>query len=180
MKTFVIPVIVLAALVSVAAAQQPDASFGTRRIGYVSMQQVLSETTEAKAAAEQLKATQQQKAGELRARQQALDETRRQLGEPAAMFQGKRLRQQEERQRAELEQATVQAQQEFQTLQLQIQRELRARLKFVLDELSKRHRLEVVLNHDTSVLWAAPGLDLTSAVIERLNATVPPAPKPAS
>jgi Skp family chaperone for outer membrane proteins len=178
MKLFLIPVVVLVAL-PVAAAQQPDASFATRRIGYVSMQQVLTETTEAKAAAERLKATQQQKSGELRARQQALDETRRQLGEPAGLFHGKRLRAQEARQRTELEQATAQAQLDFQTLQLQVQRDLRARLKSVLDGLSKRHSLEVVLNHDTSVLWAAPGLDLTSAVIERLNATVPPAAKPA-
>jgi Skp family chaperone for outer membrane proteins len=174
MKTLVTSLMVVA-LLSTAAAQQ-HSSFATRPFGYVSMQQVLNDATEAKVAAERLKTTQQQKAGELRTRQVALAETRRQLGEPAGMFQGKRLRALEERQRTELEQATAQAQLDFQTLQAEVQRELRTRLKAVLDELAKRHGLEIVLNQDTAVLWAAPGLDLTSAVIERLNATAPAAP----
>lgn len=172
MKTSLMFIAALALLPSAEAAQP-------RAVGYVSMQMVLNEATETKAAAERIKATQQQKAGDLRVKQQALEETRRQLGEPAGLFQGKRLREQEERQRIQLEQATAQAQQELQTLQQQIQRELRARLKTVLDELARRHGLELVLNHDTSVLWAAPGLDLTAAVVERLNATVP-APTPAA
>jgi Skp family chaperone for outer membrane proteins len=166
-------------IASLPAAAQPHPSFAPRAIGYVSMQQVLNDATEAKAAAERLKTTQQQKAGELRVKQQALAETRRQLGEPAGMFQGKRLREQEERQRIELEQATAQAQLDLQALQTEVQAELRSRLRAVLAELAKRHGLEVVLNQDTAVLWAAPGLDLTSAVIERLNATAPAA-RPAS
>ena len=178
MKTLLTPIVLLVVLLSVAAAQQHP-SFATRPIGYVSMQRVLSDATEAKAAAERLKTTQQQKSGELRAKQQALAETKRQLGEPAGMFQGKRLREQEERQRTELEQATAQAQVDIQTLQAQVQGELRTRLKSVLEDLAKRHSLEIVLNQDTSVLWAAPALDLTSAVIERLNATAPAA-RPAS
>ena len=178
MKTVLVPIVLVVALLSVAAAQQ-DPSFGTRPVGYVSMQQVLSDATEAKAAAEQLKSTQQQKAGELRAMQQALAETRRQLGEPAALFQGKRLREQEERQRTELEQAAAQAQLDIQTQQAQVQRVLRTRLNSVLGELARRHGLEIVLNQDTAILWAAPGLNLTSAVIDRLNATAPAAP-PAS
>jgi len=166
MKAFLMSIAALALLPSTASAQP-------RAVGYVSMQQVLNEATETKAAAERIKAMQQQKNGELRVKQQALEETRRQLGEPAGLFQGKRLREQEERQRVEFEQATAQAQQELQTLQQQIQRELRTRLKLVLDELARRHGLELVLNQDTSVLWSAPGLDLTAAVVERLNATVP-------
>jgi len=54
--------------------------------------------------------------------------------------------------------------------------ELQARLLAEIPEVIKGTSIQVVVQLETAIVWAAPGLDLTSALIERVNATpAPPA-----
>jgi Skp family chaperone for outer membrane proteins len=82
------------------------------------------------------------------------------------------LQQQESIQRTDLERATAQAQADIQALQRQVQAELLTQVKSILDSVAKEHNFQLVLNAETTVVWAAPGTggDLTTVVIERLNA----------
>ena len=66
----------------------------------------------------------------------------------------------------------AQAQTDIQALQRQISSELSPKLKAAVAEVVKATAVQVVLNADTSVVWAVPGLDLTPKVIEHLNAGV--------
>lgn len=165
-----IPMVFLFAALVPAAIAYLHAANQTSPIAYVSVQRVLSESTAAKADAAHLLAMQQQKAQELRQKQQALEATQQQLGGAAGVFRGQQLRQQAQQQRADLERATAQAQSDLQSLQRQLQTDFRRRLKSALDDLVKRQGVQLVLNEDTAVVWTAPGSDLTAAVIERLNA----------
>jgi outer membrane protein len=175
MKTLLlaIPIVLLptfSSLMPAAVAGQALASRGPSQIGYVSAQRILVETTEGKAEVARLQTLQQQKATELRAKQQTLEATRQQLmqgGESSARAQ---LQQQEQQQRIELERATMQAQTDLQALQRQLQTDFQARLKPVVEEVAKSENIQVVLNGDTTIVWAAPSLDLTAVVIDRLNA----------
>jgi Skp family chaperone for outer membrane proteins len=63
----------------------------------------------------------------------------------------------------------VQAQTEIQAAQRQMQATVQGRVKTILDDVAKAQNLQVVLNADAALVWAAPGLDLTPAVIERMN-----------
>ncbi len=169
---------VLATVFSMTARGQAPAARGASQIGYISAQRITTESTEGKAGIARLQALQQQRTAELRTKQQTLDGTRQQLAQSNDAESRGRLQEQELQQRTDLERATAQAQTELQTLQREVQIALQARLKSVLDETLKDQNIQVILNGDTSVVWAAPGVDMTAAVVERLNATAaPPAPK---
>ena len=175
MKIVLTLIAVCAFLVAIVAGQTP-ASRPALAIGYVSAQRVFVESAEGKAQGARLQALQQQKAGELRARQQTLENVRRQGAEATESAARAKFLQQESQQRTDLERATAQAQQELQTLQRQVQTDFQGRVKGVLDELTKGQGIQLVLNADQAVLWSAPGMDLTNAVIERLNSKTAAAP----
>ena len=69
----------------------------------------------------------------------------------------------------ELERATQQAQSELQALQRQLQADLQAKVRPVVEAVAKAEGVDLVLSYDTTVVWAAPGLDLTDVVLARLN-----------
>jgi Skp family chaperone for outer membrane proteins len=166
------------ALLTAVVLGQTTPSRPSLSIGYVNAQRVFAETTEGKAQLARVQALRQQRAKELRARQQTLQGLRKQMAEATENAARVRLQQQESQQRTDLERTTVQAQQELQSLQRQVQTEFQGRLREILDELMKGQSLQLVLNGEQAVLWSAPGLDLTSAVIERLNSQTAAPAKP--
>jgi Skp family chaperone for outer membrane proteins len=142
---------------------------GGQAVAYVSAQRILAEANDAKAEVAKVQTLQQQKSAELRAKQQALDTLRQQLAQATDVSVRVELQQQELQQRTDLDRASAQAQADLQALQRQAQNEVQVRVKSVLNDLSKGEKFQIVLNSDTAIVWAAPGVDLTTAVIERLN-----------
>lgn len=165
-----------AAQSSQSAAAQPSAPQPSLPVRFIVSQRVLTESAEAKAELTKIQAAQQRLNNELRSRQQTLETTRRQLSTMADATERTRLQQQEQTQRADLERATTQAQNDMQALRRDMQIRLQSQLKIALDQLLKGQDVQVVLNADAAVVWSAPGLDITSTVIERLNALPPAAP----
>jgi Skp family chaperone for outer membrane proteins len=151
------------------AAVSGQARRGQTQIGYVSGQRILTETSQGKAEVARLQTLQQQKTTELRAKQQTLEATRQQLVQASENPTRTQLQQQEQQQRIELERATTQAQIDLQALQRQLQSDFQTRLKPVVEEVAKTEDVQIVINGDNAVVWAAPSLDLTSLVIDRLN-----------
>ena len=148
---------------------QPPAA-GAPRIAFVSAQRILAESSHGKADVARMQALQQQKTTEIRTKQQALEATRQQLAQAADSGARDRLQQQEQQQRTDLERAAAQAQSEIQALQRQVQNDLQTRVRPVVEDAAKSENVQIVLNGDTAVVWAAPGLDLTKVVIDRLDA----------
>jgi Skp family chaperone for outer membrane proteins len=141
---------------------------------YLSSQRLSNETTMGKAGLSRIQALQREKSEDLRVRQQTLEETRRALSQASTPPERARLQVQEQQQQADFARAQAQAQTDLQTLQREIQAELRPAVQAVLAELLKGTNVEVVLPLETAVVWAAPGRDVTTAVIERLNKTPSP------
>ena len=141
-------------------------------IAYVSLQRISAESIEGKAAVKRLEATGQTRAQDLRAKQKALETTRMALANSGGVFQGSKrteLKAQEERQAQELQKATQAAQTELQDIQREVQVKVRQELNVILSDIAKQKSLQLVLNQDTSVVWAPPGGDITREVIDRLN-----------
>jgi Skp family chaperone for outer membrane proteins len=176
MKTIITGVLAalsLSFLVSEAAAQAaPIPADAT--VVYVSSQRLSNETTMGKAGLSRMQALQREKTEDLRVRQQTLEETRRALAQASNPAERSRLQVQEQQQQADFARAQAQAQTDLQSLQREIQAELRPAVQAVLAELLKGTNVEVVLPLETAVVWGAPGRDVTSAVIERLNKTPSP------
>ena len=159
----------LCALMSPAVARG-----ATSAVAYVSMQKIAAESTEAKTGAAKLETMRQEKARAIAAKREALEATHLQLVQAGGLFQRSRrvqLQAEENRQRTELQRLTEQSQADLQNLQRQLQNSLRQKISTILDRLTKQKGVQLVLNADTSVVWAAPGIDLTQEVLSSLNAT---------
>jgi Skp family chaperone for outer membrane proteins len=176
MKILLTSIAVGALLAGVVVARQTPTSGPALSIGYVSAQRVFAESAEGQAQVDRVRELQQQRVGELRTRQQTLEDLRRQLAQATDGAARVQLQQQESQLRTDLERATSQAQLELQNLQRQAQTDVQNLVKGVLDEFVKDQGLQLVLSGDQAVLWGAPGMDLTDAVIQRLDRRAAAAP----
>ena len=146
------------------------------RIGYVKMSRLLSESAEARQWAAKIETLRQERQRDLTAQERDLQQTRVALAQAGGLFSASKratLQQQEARQRAELERSTRQAQADIQALQRQMQDTLRGEWNAILDDLAKERGLEMVVNQETTVVWAPSGQDLTDLVLKRLAANSP-------
>jgi Skp family chaperone for outer membrane proteins len=166
--TGVLAVLSLSLIPSASAAQTPPVPVDATVV-YVSSQRLSTETTMGKDGLGRIQALQRERTEALRVRQQTLDETRRSLAQATDPAQRSRLQVQEQQQQADFARAQAQAQTDLQALQREIQAELRPAVQAALADLLKGTNVEVVLPLETAIVWAAPGRDVTSAVIERLN-----------
>lgn len=163
----------LIALLAFLAAAAPASAQARFPIAYVSVQRILGEADDAKAAAKELETLRAAKSKELAEKKQALDTTRLQIANAGGYFSSRRRAELVEvgrRQEAELQQATQQAQTEFQELGKKIQDRLRSELSTIVMTLARQRGYQYVLNQDTSVLVGPSGADLTSEVLAQLNA----------
>lgn len=138
----------------------------------ISLQRVATQSNAGKRANQQLDTLRQERTRALGAKQKELEDVVRQLAKAEALpaVERERLSQDEARRRTELQQLTSQAQTEFQSAQQRLQGELRGQLTTILADIAKRSGVDVVLNSDAAVAWAAPGTDATNEVVQRLNA----------
>jgi Skp family chaperone for outer membrane proteins len=142
-------------------------------IAYISVQRILTEADDAKAAAKQLEALRAQKTQEVNAKKKALDDTRLQIVNAGGVFSSTKRQQLTEvakRQEAELQQATQQAQTDFQDLQKKVQDRLRHELGTIVTTLAQQRGVQYVLNQDVSIVLAPIGANWTEEVLQRLNA----------
>jgi len=142
-------------------------------LAYISVQKILSESNDAKAASKKLEDLRQAKSKDIAARQKALEATRLELLNAGGVFSTSkraRLKTQEGQQQTELQHASQQAQTDFQTLQRELQGDIRREFGMIVADIAKAKGIQLVLNSDTAVVWASTGTDLTAEVLERLNA----------
>lgn len=165
-----VPATIALAFVTFTAYGQTAQPAAPQGIVYINSQRILNEVASARTELARVQAMQQQKNSELRTKQQVIDATRQQFATAPDAETRTRLLKQEQDQRADFERATQQAQADLQRLQRDVQAELQARVKAALEQMSKAQNYRLVLNADTSVVWGAPGMDVTSQLIERLNA----------
>jgi Skp family chaperone for outer membrane proteins len=139
----------------------------------VSLQRVATQSSTGKRAIQQLETLRQERGRELSVKQKELEDVVRQVAKADTLpaVDRDRLSQDENRRRAELQQLTSQANSDYQNTQSRLQAELRAQIQPILADIAKRHGVDVVLNSDAAVAWAAPGSDTTDEVLQRLNAT---------
>lgn len=162
---------------AVGVVQQKPAPLATP-VAYVSSQRISNETTDGKAGVARLQAAQRERAAEVRTKQQALDTARKQMAQAPDPVERARLQAQEQTLRGDLERAASQSQADLLTLQRQVSAEVATKVKAAVVEVVRGTGVQLVLNGESSVVWAADGMDLTSQVIEKMNAqaAAPPAP----
>jgi Skp family chaperone for outer membrane proteins len=163
-------VIVFPALAAVLSLQGVTRGPDTSGIAIVSGRRVMASSAEARAALTRAQEKQRQTAADLRAKQEALAATRRDLDAATDPKTRAELQTRAEQQQAELSRETAEAQTDIAAAQRELQTELATILNPVLTDLGKERGIELILNADVAVLWGARSLDLTNDVIERMKA----------
>jgi Skp family chaperone for outer membrane proteins len=171
MKFMLIAIIgaVLGSTLSLTVVGQAQSSKAPSAVAFISANRILNESTQGRSQLGRIQSLQQRLNADLRTKQQALEETRQQLGAATDNTAKLTLQQKEQQQRTELERTTQQAQVDLQNLQRGVNADLQQRVKVTLDELMKTQAYQAVLNSDVNMMWSTPELDLTSAVVGRMN-----------
>ena len=165
-----------------AAAPAPPRPFPEgAKLAYVNVQRIASESVEGQAATKRLSSLREEKEKDLVARNAKFEEARKRLETSASVLsESVRNTQQKdvERLQTDLQRATQDAQKAVEDLQNELQMEFQRKLLPVLSEVSAAKSLHMVFSSiDSGVVWADPGLDITSDIIKKLDAAAAAAPK---
>jgi Skp family chaperone for outer membrane proteins len=164
---------VLTLLTSVPTAAQSRPAYP---IAYISVQRIMTEAADVKAATHELEMFRVTRARELESKKQAVDATRLQLVNVGGVFRRSsraRLAETLKRQEADLQQATLKAQADFAERQKQLNERLRGELNTIVVALAKQRGVAYVLNQDTAVVLAPAAANWTDEVLQQLNAGAP-------
>ena len=171
------------------AAPAPKFQDGLK-YAYVNMQRVAAESSDGKAAAEKLKAFQDQKGRELQDRQKTLQAAQQKLesgGSVLSEAARAQLQSEIERQTRDLQRLSEDAQQDVQKLAQDVEEQFTRAVLPVVGKVAQDKQVHFVFNAAQSgLIWAEQGMDLTSEVIAAMNsgggkpapaAAAPPAAK---
>ncbi len=164
-------------------APQPKFQEGLK-YAYINVQRIAAESTDGKAATDRVKALNDQKVKELndknrqmQAAQQKLDQGGSVLSDAARA----QLQAEIERLQRDIQRFTEDAQQDVQALQQQLQEDFQRKLNPVIDRVAREKQVHMVFSAaDSGLVWADPGLDLTSDVIRAFDTSAPSAARPAA
>jgi outer membrane protein len=164
------------------APAAPQAKFQEGlKYAYVNMQFVAAQSNDGKAAAEKLKAFQDQKARELQDRQKTLQAAQQKLESGGSVLSDAartQLQTDIDRQQRDLQRLSEDAQQDVQNLAQQVEEEFSRKVLPVIEKVAQEKQIHFVFNAAQSgLIWAEPGMNLTSEVIAAMNT---PGAKPAA
>jgi outer membrane protein len=150
------------------------------KYAYVNMQAIAQQSAEGKVLADKLKSAQdgkqrelQDKNKNLQAMQQKLDQGGSVLSEAARA----QLVSDIDRTQRDLQRASEDAQEELQKLAQQVEEDFTRKVLPIVDKVAKEKQVHFVFNAAQSgLIWADPGMDLTTEVIAALNGSKPAAP----
>jgi outer membrane protein len=194
MRAFAVAQATAPAPAAPAAAQAPaEVPFPAgAKYAFVNIQRVAAESQQGKALSSRVQALNNQKLTELNDKNKALQTSQQKLDSGASVLSDVARAQLEkdiDKQQTEIQRFTDDAQKDVQDLQNQLQGEFQQKLGPVVDQLAREKNLEILFSAlDAGIIWANPGLDLTSEVIRRFDAAAPaaapaptagaPAPRP--
>lgn len=152
------------------------------KIAFVNIQRIANESRDGQAATGKVKALNDKKVAELAEKQKALAASQEKLQKSASLLSDAargQLEKEVERQQVEIQRFTQDAQAEVQELQAELQNEFQRRLLPVINVVAQEKGLHMIFSvADAGVVWANPGLDVTTDIIRRFDEATVGAPKP--
>ncbi len=152
------------------------------KIAYVDIQAIASSSAEGKAATGKLQELEKKKVAEIQAKNKQLEDARqKQKTSPTIMNDSSRLSLEKEVDKLTREVQFLQqeAQADRNALQTELQVEFQRRLNPILEQVAKEKGLHMLVDiQNSGAVWVDTGLDLTSEVIKRLDASKSTPPPP--
>jgi Skp family chaperone for outer membrane proteins len=158
-----------------AAAAPPAMKFQDgMKYAYVNMQVVAGQSNDGRAAAEKLKAFQDQKTRELQDKQKTLQAAQEKLEKGGTVLSDAartQLQTDIDRQQRDLQRLSEDAQQDVQNLAQQVEEEFTRKVLPIIEKVAQEKQVHFVFNAAQSgLIWAEPGMNLTGEVIAAMNA----------
>jgi len=146
------------------------------RVGFVNMQLVVSQSALGKAGQDQMKALDTKKTGELTALNKAIQQLQQEISTGSGVLSSAILTQKNQeldRKQREMQFAQEQARSDLQTLQDQLLEEFSKKVLPIVEQIRAEKNLWVVfgLGEGTGIAAVHPGLDLTTDIVKRLDAS---------
>jgi outer membrane protein len=145
------------------------------KIAYVNVQRIALESADGQAATKRISALREEKEKDLVSRNSKFEEARKRLETSASVLsESVRSTQQKdvERLQTDLQRATQDAQKAVEDLQTELQVDFERRLRPIISEVAAAKGLHVVFSAgDSGIVWADTGLDITTDVVKRLDAS---------
>jgi outer membrane protein len=165
------------------AATAPAAKFQDGfKYAYVNMAAIAAQSNDGRAAAEKLKAFQEQKTRELQDKQKTLQAAQQKLesgGSVLSEAARTQLQTDIDRQQRDLQRQTEDAQQDVQNLAQQVEEDFTRKVLPIIGKVAQEKQIHFVFNAQQSgLIWAEPGMDLTTEVITAMNGGAKPAAAP--
>ena len=152
------------------------------KYAYVKMALIAAQSNDGRAAAEKLKGFQDQKSRELQDKQKTLQAAQQKLESGGSVLsEGARTQLQSDidRQQRDLQRLTEDAQQDVQNLAQQVEEDFTRKVLPIVGKVAQDKQVHFVFNAQQSgLIWAEPGMDLTSEVIAAMNGGAKPAAAP--
>ena len=152
------------------------------KYAYVNMALIAAQSNDGRAAAEKLKGFQDQKTRELQDKQKTLQAAQQKLESGGSVLsEGARTQLQSDidRQQRDLQRLTEDAQQDVQNLAQQVEEDFTRKVLPIVGKVAQDKQVHFVFNAQQSgLIWAEPGMDLTSEVIAAMNGGAKPAAAP--
>lgn len=163
-----------------AAKAQPPAPFPAgAKIAYVDIQRIAAESSAGRASSARVQALvkQKQAEGSAKAKQLQADEQRlQQSGSVMSDDARTALQQKVQQEQIDVRRFQEDAQRQIQDLQQDLQQKFEQKLMPVIQQVVTEKGVQILLSRaDAGIVWATPSLDLTSEVIQKLDAEQKPA-----
>ena len=152
------------------------------KYAYVNMALVAAQSNDGRAAAEKLKAFQDQKSRELQDKQKTLQAAQQKLESGGSVLSDAartQLQTDIDRQQRDLQRLSEDAQQDVQNLAQQVEEDFTRKVLPIISKVAQDKQIHFVFNAQQSgLIWAEPGMDLTGEVIAAMNGGAKPAAAP--
>ena len=152
------------------------------KYAYVNMALIAAQSNDGRAAAEKLKGFQDQKTRELQDKQKTLQAAQQKLesgGSVLSEAARTQLQSDIDRQQRDLQRLTEDAQQDVQNLAQQVEEDFTRKVLPIVGKVAQDKQVHFVFNAQQSgLIWAEPGMDLTTEVIAAMNGGAKPAAAP--
>jgi Skp family chaperone for outer membrane proteins len=150
------------------------------KIAFINIPRVAAESVEGKSSTSRVNALREKKLAELTAKNKQVETAQQKLNSGGLLSDDARAATQKEidKLNVEIQRMQQDAEAEMQDLQQQLQLDFQRRLSPVIQQIAVEKGLHMLVSTDAGLVWAEPGLDLTSEIIKRFDAAAAGAKPP--
>jgi outer membrane protein len=143
------------------------------KVAFINIPRIAAESAEGKASTTRVSALREKKLAELNGKNKQVETAQQKLNSGGLLSDEARASTQREidKLNVEIQRLQQDAEAEMQDLQQQLQLDFQRKLSPIIQQLAVEKGLHILLSQtDAGLVWAEPGLDLTSEIIKRFDA----------